>query len=141
MELRPGLKGSVILNDAYNASPTSMKAVLDLVSSLKGYTKKIVVLGDMLELGPQEKEFHREIGAYIDPEKIYQVYTYGPLGAYIAEGAAKKLGAERTFAFDDKAELVAKLKENLDANTLVLVKASRGMKMEEIVAAIEADDE
>lgn len=141
MELRPGLKGSVILNDAYNASPTSMKAVLDLVSSLKGYTKKIVVLGDMLELGPQEKEFHREIGAYIDPEKIYQVYTYGPLGAYIAEAAAKKLGAERTFAFDDKAELVAKLKENLDANTLVLVKASRGMKMEEIVAAIEADDE
>lgn len=141
MELRPGLNGAVILNDAYNASPTSMKAVLDLVSSLKGYTKKIVVLGDMLELGPQEKEFHREIGAYIDPAKIYQVYTYGPLGAYIAEGAAEKLGAERTFVFDDKAELVAKLKENLDANTLVLVKASRGMKMEEVVAAIVTDKE
>ena len=140
MELRSGVNGAVILNDAYNASPTSMKAVLDLVSSLKGYPKKIVVLGDMLELGPEEKKYHREIGAYIDPDKIYQVYTYGSLGAYIAEGAEAAFGPERVFAFDDKEKLVARLKEELDASTFVLVKASRGMKMEEIVAALEVEE-
>lgn len=140
MELCPGLNGSVLLNDAYNASPTSMKAVLDLVSSLKGYPKKIVVLGDMLELGPEEKKFHQEIGAYIDPEKIYQVYTYGKLGAFIAQGAKENFGEERVFAFADKQELIAKLKENLDANTFVLVKASRGMRLEEIVAALEVEE-
>lgn len=70
MEISRGIFGSQILNDAYNASPTSMKAVVDLVSQLSGFTKKIVVLGDMLELGPKEKEFHLEIGEYLDPEKF-----------------------------------------------------------------------
>lgn len=136
MELSSGLAGSQILNDAYNASPTSMKAVLDLVSSLKGYPKKIVVLGDMLELGPAEVEYHLEIGEYLNPDKIYQVYTFGRLGAYIAQGAEKKFGKERVFAFDDKQKLIEQLKKNLDANTFVLVKASRGMKLEEVVEAL-----
>ena len=140
MELSSGLAGSQILNDAYNASPTSMKAVLDLVSSLKGYPKKIVVLGDMLELGPAEVEYHLEIGEYLNPDKIYQVYTFGRLGAYIAQGAEKKFGKERVFAFDDKQKLIEQLKKNLDANTFVLVKASRGMKLEEVVEALTVKD-
>lgn len=117
-----------------------MKAVLDLVSSLKGYPKKIVVLGDMLELGPAEVEYHLEIGEYLNPDKIYQVYTFGRLGAYIAQGAEKKFGKERVFAFDDKQKLIEQLKKNLDANTFVLVKASRGMKLEEVVEALTVKD-
>ena len=57
-----GKSGEKIINDAYNASPTSMKAAIDLVSDLPGYERKMIVLGDMLELGEQEKEFHYRDG-------------------------------------------------------------------------------
>ena len=62
MELVVGKNGEKIINDAYNASPTSMKAAIELISNLTGYQKKILVLGDMLELGPKEDEFHYTIG-------------------------------------------------------------------------------
>ena len=62
MELVEGVKGERIINDAYNASPTSMRAAIDLISNLPDYERKIVVLGDMLELGEKEKEFHYEMG-------------------------------------------------------------------------------
>ena len=58
-----------MLNDAYNASPTSMKAAIDVLDGLKGYRARVAVLGDMLELGPQEEELHRGIGEYITPGK------------------------------------------------------------------------
>ncbi len=66
MELVVGDNGEKIINDAYNASPTSMNAAIELISNLSGYQKKILVLGDMLELGPQEEEFHLKIGQSID---------------------------------------------------------------------------
>jgi len=136
LELLPGINGSMILNDAYNANPTSMKAVLDLFAKLKGYERKIVVLGDMLELGPMEEKFHYEIGESIDAKEIDLVYTYGRLGKFIAEGAKKRFGEERVFSFTDKQALIDHLKANLFANTFVLIKASRGMKLEEVANAI-----
>ena len=136
MEQSKGLNGSYILNDAYNASPTSMKAVLHLVSELEGFEKKIVVLGDMLELGPDEKKLHREIGELLDPEKIHYVYTYGKLAKYIAQGAEKQFEKERVFSFENKDELIGHLKKKLEKGTFVLLKASRGMKLEEVAEAI-----
>lgn len=136
MELVEGGNGEKIINDAYNASPTSMNAAIELVSNLEGFAKKIVVLGDMLELGPQEEEFHFKIGQSIDPEKIDLVLTYGCLGEKIAEGAATVLNPERVLSFTDKNELIAELKNHTTNGTLVLVKASRGMKLEEIVTAL-----
>lgn len=122
-----------VINDAYNANPASVKAGLDLLHSLSGYHKKIVVLGDMLELGDDEVAYHEEVGAYIDPNEVEYVYTYGPLGKYIANGAKQ---CKHVKSFDDKQELIADLKKNIAANDIVFVKASRGMKMEEIVAEI-----
>lgn len=136
MEILRGVNGSLILNDAYNASPTSMKAVLDLFSKLKGYERKIVVLGDMLELGPQEEKFHYEIGKYISAKDIDLVYTYGKLGKHIAEGAKENFGEDRVFAFLDKQELINHLQKNIHANTFVMIKASRGMKLEEVAYMI-----
>ena len=75
MELVEGAKGERIINDAYNASPTSMRAAIDLISNLPDYERKIVVLGDMLELGEKEKEFHYEMGKSLDPQKINYVFT------------------------------------------------------------------
>lgn len=139
MEILRGINGSQILNDAYNASPTSVKAVIDLVTNLSGFLTKIVVLGDMLELGPKEKEFHFEIGEYLDPENIQYVFTYGKLGTFIAKGARTNFGQDHVFNFHDKKELIEQLKPYLNKDTFVLVKASRGMKLEEVVEAIKEE--
>jgi UDP-N-acetylmuramoyl-tripeptide--D-alanyl-D-alanine ligase len=137
MELVEGANGEKIINDAYNASPTSMKAALDLVSQLPGYEQKIVVLGDMLELGPQEEEFHYEIGKSLNPEKINYIFTYGPLANHIANGAKEVLPADHVFTFSEKTSLIDQLKKCTNERTLVLVKASRGMKLEEVVAGLQ----
>jgi UDP-N-acetylmuramoyl-tripeptide--D-alanyl-D-alanine ligase len=137
MELVEGKNGEKIINDAYNASPTSMKAAIDLISNLPGYQWKIVVLGDMLELGPTEEEFHYLIGKSLTFEKINYVFTYGKLANHIAEGARESLPSDHVFSFSDKNALMEKLKTLTNAETIVLVKASRGMKLEEVVEGMQ----
>jgi len=137
MELVEGIHGEKIINDAYNASPTSMMAAIELVSNLKGYKKIILVLGDMLELGPQEEQYHQQIGEGLNPEKIDLVLTFGKLAEHIAEGARSVLGKEKVFSFMDKDELIKKIEQQVTNESLVLVKASRGMKLEEIVTALQ----
>lgn len=137
MELVQGIKGEKIINDAYNASPTAMKAAIDLISNLPDYDQKIVVLGDMLELGEQEKEFHYEIGKCLNPEEINYVLTFGPLAAHIAEGAKTIFSSERVFSFLDKPLLIDQLVKLTSKETIILVKASRGMKLEEVVTELQ----
>lgn len=138
MEIVEGENGEKIINDAYNASPTSMNAAVELVSNLSGYKNKILVLGDMLELGPQEEQFHYHVGANLNPEKVNYVFTYGELGQYIAKGAKSVLPEGRVLAFLDKNELISELKKHTTCHeTLILVKASRGMKLEEVVVALQ----
>ena len=135
MEVSFGANGEKIINDAYNASPTSMKAAIELVKGMTDATKKILVLGDMLELGPEEAEYHYKMGELIT-EEIDYVLAYGNLSVNLAEGAKANLGTERVFHFEDKEELVHKLKELTEPHALILVKASRGMRLEEVVKAL-----
>lgn len=128
--------GITVLNDAYNASPTSMKAAIDVLHNAKGYRRKVAVLGDMLELGPQEKEYHAEIGSYMTMDKVNMLYTYGPLSSCIAEAAKVNLTETNVFAFTDKAALITHLEEHIHPKDIVLVKGSRGMKLEEVVNAL-----
>jgi len=129
--------GAVVLNDAYNASPTSVKAAIDLVGELSGYRRKWVVLGDMLELGEDELAMHGEIGRYLDESKADRVFVYGPLSRRTYEEAKAKYADGRVRHFEDKNELADALLAELAADDLVLVKASRGMKMEEIVTTLQ----
>ncbi|MBV7508725.1 UDP-N-acetylmuramoyl-tripeptide--D-alanyl-D-alanine ligase [Bacillus sp. sid0103] len=139
MELVEGNQGEKIINDAYNASPTSMLAAIELVSNLQGYERKILVLGDMLELGPQEEQYHQQIGESLNGEKVDLLFTYGKLGGHIAQKARTVLGSERVFAFTEKEALIQELKQHVNHKTLILVKASRGMKLEEIVTALQVN--
>ncbi|PFW97847.1 UDP-N-acetylmuramoyl-tripeptide--D-alanyl-D-alanine ligase [Bacillus pseudomycoides] len=136
MEIVKTENGLTIINDAYNASPTAMEAAFHLMNGLDGFSKKIVVLGDMLELGDQEVQFHYEVGKLIDPARISYVFTYGRLGAQIAEGAKINFPNERVKVYDNKEELVKNLQEVVDVKDVVLVKASRGMKLEEVITML-----
>ncbi|MFD1955196.1 UDP-N-acetylmuramoyl-tripeptide--D-alanyl-D-alanine ligase [Paenibacillus thailandensis] len=133
--------GAMILNDAYNANPTAVRAAIDLVAQLQGFRRKWIVLGDMLELGPEEAKLHREIGEYVTPAKADRLVAFGPLSRHTADGARESFGAdagERVKHFDDQGELAGWLKSELAPDDLVLVKGSRGMRMEQIVQVLEA---
>ncbi|RLQ93182.1 UDP-N-acetylmuramoyl-tripeptide--D-alanyl-D-alanine ligase [Falsibacillus albus] len=136
MERLTGMKESVIINDAYNASPTSMRAAIKMAEEFEGCRNKFLVLGDMLELGDMEKQFHTEVGKTIHPDKIDEVFTFGPLSRFIAEGAKQNFSENAVHAFEDKEGLINLLKKKLGKNDLVVVKASRGMKLEEVVEAL-----
>ncbi|MCC3372854.1 UDP-N-acetylmuramoyl-tripeptide--D-alanyl-D-alanine ligase [Cohnella sp. REN36] len=125
--------GALVLNDAYNASPTSMRAAIDLVARLGGFRRKWLVLGDMLELGPDEAEFHAGIGRELSSDRVDGLFAFGPLSAHTADAAKARLpeGAVRHFA--DKGELADAVLQALAPDDLVLVKASRGMRLEEVV--------
>lgn len=131
-------KGFYIINDAYNANPSSMKYALQSLKEFAGSKKKIAILGDMLELGPLEKEGHLETGAYLT-DKVDYLITVGKLAALIAEGA-KKAGfpTKNIFMASDHPEAV-KLLEQLDLfESFILVKGSRGMSMENIVEELQS---
>lgn len=132
--------GLTVLNDAYNASPLSMKAAIDVLDSLKGHRKKIAVLGDMLELGPKELEFHAEVGEYAADGKVDMLYTYGTLSEETAKAAKNKRPDIPVYHFADKKELAAHLAGQVHPKDIVLIKASRGMKLEEIVDALVDQD-
>ena len=131
--------GAVLLNDAYNASPTSVRAAISLVGELQGFRRKWLLLGDMLELGPEEAALHAAIGREAASRGVDRLYTHGRLAAHMAAEAARLMPEEGWVRhFDDKAELAAAVMEELDPADLVLVKASRGMKMEEVVRMLQA---
>lgn len=125
--------GYLIINDAWNASPNSVQAAIDTFHELSGYNRKILILGDMLELGDKEIDYHKEIGRLIVALDIDFLFTFGELAKYISLEAQKGIGRARVKAFGDKKSLIEKVKEILKTNDVVLVKGSRGMALEEVV--------
>jgi UDP-N-acetylmuramoyl-tripeptide--D-alanyl-D-alanine ligase len=136
MEVVRATNGLTIMNDAYNASPTSMKAALAWLKMLKGYRKKIVVLGDMLELGPNAEPYHREIGQELSPEVADIVFTYGPQAAWIAEEAKTKFADGAVQSFEEHATIAEAIRAISTETDMVLVKASRGMKLEQVISLL-----
>lgn len=128
--------GFDILVDVYKSNPPSLEEALHTAELLHGYKKKIAILGDMLELGEQEEALHREIGRKIDPNVFDAVLFYGPLSKAMMEGAAEHFDASRLFHFSSKPDLVDKAKYLISRNSLVLIKGSRAMRLEEVVESL-----
>ena len=123
-----------VINDAYNANPTSVKVALsELISSFPSQ-RKIVVLGDMLELGGMSRKFHQEIGKIVATSPIYSLIAIGEDARFIAQ-AAREWGMKKSniFSFKDKKFASRKLKELLEPEDTVLIKGSRKMGLEEII--------
>ena len=130
----PGPQGSTLLDDTYNASPASTIAALNLLAELGG--RKIAVLGDMLELGSYEEEGHRLVGRRaMDVADI--LIAVGPRGRIIGEEALSLgMDPDRVCLCDDNQAVIECVLATIQPGDYVLIKGSRGMQMEEIVAAM-----
>ncbi len=124
------VQGVTLLEDYYNANPDSMKAALNLLSGMEG-TRKVAVLGDMLELGTAAEPTHLELGEHAAKCGVSVLVTVGDL-AMLTASQAQKHGVE-VRAFHNNAKAASYLKGELSEGDTVLVKASRGMRFEEIV--------
>jgi UDP-N-acetylmuramoyl-tripeptide--D-alanyl-D-alanine ligase len=121
----------VVVNDCYNANPMSMRAALDdLAASASG--RRVAVLGDMLELGPDEARFHAEVGAHARATDVDLLVTVGPRAAHFADGYGEVVALPDAQA---AAETVPGL---LQPGDTVLLKASRGVGLEVVARALEA---
>lgn len=130
----PGENSTTILDDSYNASPASSIAALNLLADLSG--RKIAVLGDMLELGEMEKRGHELVGGRA-AQVVEALIAVGARGKWIGESAIETgLPPERVFFADTNSRAVELVREIAQVGDLVLVKGSRGVKMEEIVAML-----
>lgn len=123
--------GFRIMDDSYNANPDSMREALDLFKTTRG-KRKIAIVGDMLELGEKSPFFHREVGQYLAHLGIDAVFTFGDLAREVAQ-ETRRGGVDDSFSFDDKDELVEELLLYLREGDSLLIKGSRGMRMEDIV--------
>lgn len=130
MAVLPCPNGITVLNDTYNANPQSMRAGLEILAKQPG-SKKIAVLGDMLELGLRGPALHREIGAFARESGVDCLVTVGELGSCIAQGAE---GMAEIYPCADQEEAKAALRKAVRPGSTILVKASRGMKFEHLAS-------
>ncbi len=125
--------GVTILNDTYNSNPESVIAALAWMSTVRTTGRRIAVLGDMLELGESSVREHRRVGSEVARKGVDTLMTFGKMARQIAAAADGRAEAK---TFSDKKILSKTLLERLMPGDVVLVKGSRGMKMEEVVDAL-----
>jgi UDP-N-acetylmuramoyl-tripeptide--D-alanyl-D-alanine ligase len=131
----PGVGGSQIIDDAYNAAPASSLAALTLLGELEG--RRIAVMGDMLELGSAEEEGHRLVGRRV-AEVAHQLICVGPRARWIAEEACLSgMDTNAVLIVEHNTDVVDALHAMLRPGDYVLVKGSRGVAMDQIVAAVQ----
>ena len=131
MEVLKSKCGATIINDTYNANYDSMKAAITYLKEIKG-RRKIAVLGDMLELGDFSKELHEKIGNEID-ENIDVLITVGNEAKYIAKNAK----AKEIFEYDSNKDAINRIKNIINQNDAILLKASNGMRFFDIASSIQ----
>jgi UDP-N-acetylmuramoyl-tripeptide--D-alanyl-D-alanine ligase len=132
--------GISILNDAYNANPNSMRAAIDTAVTLPHDGRRIAVLGDMLELGETSEQYHREIGELAGKSGFALLACVGPESKRMADAAeAVGMAREDVLRFADSNTAAEQLPRLVHEGDLVLVKASRGIKLEVVAKALSAD--
>jgi len=140
MNIRRTEKGTHIIDDTYNANLESVKAALSAFKSLKEDKRGIFVSGDMLELGEYSESMHRELGKAAAGSGIARLYAFGNFAENVAEGAISEGEMDSEYVvIGTKKEIIENLKKELKPDDWILVKGSRGMKMEDIVNALMID--
>ncbi|MBI4984852.1 MAG: UDP-N-acetylmuramoyl-tripeptide--D-alanyl-D-alanine ligase [Rhodocyclales bacterium] len=133
LQRKPGRGGCTVIDDSYNANPDSVRAAIDVLAALPG--KRILVLGDMGEVGDQAGQYHDEIGGYAKSMGLERLFALGDYAAAVAHNFDGGGGA-----YARVEDLIAALRPELGPNVTVLVKGSRFMRMERVVEAILEND-
>lgn len=138
LEVRTLQQGTTVLDDSYNANPQSMQAALNVLGDWPCQGAKIAVLGDMLELGEVSEACHRELGG-LAAQRADQVLCYGSHADCVLKGVTEQGGQGLSFASHD--DIVVWLERQIHEDDCILVKGSRGMRMEKVVHALLALEE
>ena len=127
--------GAEILSDVYNANPTAMSLVLDTFSQLPSSGLKYALLADMGELGDSSQSLHEKMAEHLDPEKIQEVFLFGPQMKALFKKLSLKYpkGQVSHYDLDAKGELITKVLEGLQSTDMIVLKGSNSMKLIEIV--------
>ncbi len=134
MQVKAGAKGARIIDDTYNANPASMKAAIDVLAERDG--RRVLVVGDMGELGVDAARMHREVGTYASDRGIDLLLATGELSAHVVAGFAGD-----ACLLPDRQALAERLLAELSNDVTALVKGSRSAGMEEVVARVVATEE
>ncbi|MFO8024140.1 UDP-N-acetylmuramoyl-tripeptide--D-alanyl-D-alanine ligase [Thiohalophilus sp.] len=134
LQLKEGIKESRLIDDTYNANPTSLYAALDVLSEFPG--KRYLALGDMGELGGEADVMHEDAGLYARQSGVARLYTLGALARHTATAFG-----ESSYCFDSHAEMIEQIQNDLEQDVTLLVKGSRQMHMERVVDACAAEND
>ena len=130
------LENNIIINDTYNSNIDSAKLGLQTLSSYPSSKRKIAVIGDMLELGFNEKKYHEKLGKYLNKHELDAVFAYGNLTKYTIS-TMHGSNTHKKF-YDDKKLLIFDLKEFLQDGDIIYIKGSRRMKMEDVIKGLKS---
>jgi UDP-N-acetylmuramoyl-tripeptide--D-alanyl-D-alanine ligase len=125
--------GVTVIDESYNASPTSMRKSVAMLATLPAQ-RRIAVLGEMRELGDQANDLHREVGAEVGERRIDRLYWMGEYGAAVRDAAQAMRPSTTVELHNDMRDLVAAVGREARDGDIVLVKASRGTRLDEFVA-------
>ena len=124
----------MVIDDCYNANPSSTKMALQTIGNMK-VNRRIAVLGDMLELGDKTDSLHQEMGAMVPEMNFDMLFTVGEKAMLYVKGAKSK-GMKAAYHFENVQDLIASLTDVVSEGDVLLVKGSRGMHMEQVVEAM-----
>ena len=131
MEVKSGLCDSTVIDDSYNANPASVSAAIDVLSTFSG--KKVLVLGDMAELGEESEKFHQEVGAYAARKNIDCLLSIGELSKQVCNDFSEARN------FTEKSQLINACQDLAAQDVIFLVKGSRSSGMNEVVTVLTSD--
>jgi UDP-N-acetylmuramoyl-tripeptide--D-alanyl-D-alanine ligase len=137
MQIMPLPWGITLINDCYNANPASTAAAIDTLSRMKGASRGTLVLGDMLELGPEAEEWHRLTGRKAGQAGLDRLFIHGEFADAVRDGAARAGMAPDRIMIGDINTISSALTQWLTPGDWVLVKGSRGMRMERVITALQ----
>lgn len=128
-----------VIDDTYNASPDSMRASIDVLCDMPCEGRRVAVLGDMFELGENEVQYHQEIGEFLLDKPIDEVVVLGTLSQHIKEVLERGDTSIKVYTFSDNEEAAIYLVATLRPEDVVLIKASNGMNLKEIVDILKSE--
>jgi UDP-N-acetylmuramoyl-tripeptide--D-alanyl-D-alanine ligase len=126
---------ATLINDAYNANPPSMRAAIDLLSANRSAPQRVAILGTMRELGAHARRLHDDLARYALAAPIELVAGVGEMAVALQEASGDR---DRIVTAPDVEELWSRLAPRLDRNAVILLKASRGVKLERLVPFLTA---